>query len=333
MKRKCPICEKEGKTEIIKKRETLNIRGENIEVDMEIHRCESCGEEILRTDTRYDPFEQAYRIYRKKNCMLQPEEIKAIRKKYGLTQTEFSKILGWGLSTLSRYENGALQDEAHDKILRLIAEPRNLLKLISQSPNALDEDKKRQIVRGLEKEELESFSFENLYDDLFARIPADENSGFKKLDINKVLNGILFFCKNGEFKTKVNKLLFYVDFKHYRDYTTSIFGLRYAHGFYGPVPDKYEFYYAALIEKGSLNAREYSCDCAPDIIGENLISMKDPDLSIFSETELMELAFIRKYFKDFTSTKIKNYSHKERGYQDTLDGDIISYDYAKYLRL
>jgi len=334
VKKTCPICKQESYPELIKKKDVLNIRGENIEIEVEVYRCEKCGEEILSSDSKNDPFEQAYRIYRTNHCFLQPEEIKSVRKKYSLTQNELSKILGWGLATLSRYENGALQDEAHDKVLRLIADdPQNLLKLILQSPYALDEERRRRIIEELKNQERRLFSFDKLYEDLFTIFPANENSGFAKLDINKVFNAILFFCLDGDFKTKVNKLLFYSDFRHFRDYTISISGLSYAHGFYGPVPDKYDFIYAALIEKGALTSREYTCDCSPNIVGENLISTKSPDLSIFLETELMELAFIKKFFRKYTSNKIQKYSHQERGYQETSDGELISYSYAQYLRL
>lgn len=332
MKDICPICESKSNAELIKKREVLNIRGEDIEVEVEVYRCSECREEILGSNST-DPFEQAYRVYRKNHCLLQPEEIKTIRKKYGLTQNELSKILGWGLATLSRYENGALQDEAHDKILRLIDDPSNLLKLILKSPQVFDDERRAHIIKDLKNQELQSFSFENLYEELFSKYDADENSGFTKFNMDKVLNAILYFCTEGEFKTKVNKLLFYLDFKHFRDYTTAVSGLRYAHGYYGPIPEKYDYFYAFLIERGSLNPKEYTCDCSPDIVGEILQSTKRPDLSIFLETELMELAYIKKHFKNFTSNKIQKYSHEERGYKETSNGDYISYDYAQYLRL
>ena len=73
--------------------------------------------------------------------MTPPPEIKAFRKRYGLTQGELSKLLGWGPVTLSRYENGALQDEVHDKMLRLAMNPENLMRLVEDTPEALPEGK------------------------------------------------------------------------------------------------------------------------------------------------------------------------------------------------
>lgn len=51
--------------------------------------------------------------------MVQPEDIKKFRKELGLTQREWSEILGIGFATLNRDENGVLQSEGHDQIIRL----------------------------------------------------------------------------------------------------------------------------------------------------------------------------------------------------------------------
>ncbi|NIO19633.1 MAG: DUF4065 domain-containing protein, partial [Candidatus Aenigmarchaeota archaeon] len=47
--------------------------------------------------------------------------------------------------------------------------------------------------------------------------------------------------------TVLNKLLFYADFKHCKEYTVSISGSRYARLPYGPVPDNWAHYLAFLI--------------------------------------------------------------------------------------
>ena len=140
----CPNCEKETELQLVHERECIDVRGESIEVDAEYMHCIGCGTDFENTQGP-DSLAAAYREYRIKHHMSQPEEIKAWRKQYGLTQKELAKILGWGDVTLSRYENGALQDEAHEKILRLAMEPHNLLKLIDDTPDVLSDSKRRRI--------------------------------------------------------------------------------------------------------------------------------------------------------------------------------------------
>jgi len=66
------------------------------------------------------------------------------QKKYGLTQGEMSRLLGWGGATVSRYENGALQDKTHDNQLKLLRDPRNMRVIISENPDALREHRRMQ---------------------------------------------------------------------------------------------------------------------------------------------------------------------------------------------
>lgn len=63
--------------------------------------------------------------YRKESNLLTSEQIISIRKKYRLTQLQFAKLLGINKDTLISYENGALQDIAHDNLIRLISDVNN----------------------------------------------------------------------------------------------------------------------------------------------------------------------------------------------------------------
>lgn len=67
--------------------------------------------------------------YRKESNLLTSEQIIAIRKKYRLTQLQFAKLLGINKDTLISYENGALQDIAHDNLIRLISDINNFIYL------------------------------------------------------------------------------------------------------------------------------------------------------------------------------------------------------------
>ena len=54
---------------------------------------------------------------------------------------------------------------------------------------------------------------------------------------------------------------------------------------------------------------------------------------ILSEEEIDVLERIYVKFKDFGSVDISNYSHREKGYSSTKQGEIISYSYAKDIQL
>lgn len=328
MKRICPNCEKETDVLEIKTKESIAVRNEDIEVDVEYFKCKEC--EVSFENTRdYDALDVAYKVYRCRHDMLQPEEIKEWRKRYGLTQKELGQILSWGGATLNRYENGALQSEAHEKFLRLAMEPHNLIKLIEESGEALGKEKRGRILNELETEEEEANSFEMIFEERFGRYAPNEFSGYKSLNLSKFYNAIIFFCKGGALKTKLNKLLFYADFKHFKEYTVSITGSQYLHYDYGPVPKKYDFLTAELVEK-ELKVEEVIFG---NFSGYNYVSNEEPDLSVFSDSELKILAEVKEYFKSYSSTQIKDFSHKERAYQETDNGETISYLYGNELKL
>ena len=327
MKKICPYCEAPREIKAVKKIEKVDVRGESIEVSASHYHCPVCRGDFEDPKNGFGFLEKAYEEYRRRHGLTQPPEIKAFRKRYGLTQGELSKLLGWGPVTLSRYENGALQDEGHDKMLHLAMNPENLMRLIEETPEAIPEGKRRRLLDELRGECELSLAPEKVCEERFLRYEPDEFSGYRRLDLAKFFNMVLYFCKDGDFKTKINKLLFYADFLHFKQYTVSITGARYAHATFGPVPDRYETLLAALIENGSLASEEFTC--SEEITGEKLAAMKNPDFTLFSDSEIKILATVREKFRGFTSRRIMEYSHDEAGYKETVPGQFISYRYAE----
>lgn len=329
----CPNCERETEIEVVSQEEEIVVRGEPITVHVEFYRCTECGAEFRDPQSPDDPLEEAYRVYRRRRNMLQPEEIRDFRQRHGLTQQELADLLGWGAATLSRYENGALQAEAHDTMLKLVMEPDTLLDLIDDKPEALSKPRREQLRQALEHTvKGREPSFTALYERRFGAYGPDEQSGFRPLQVPKLLNAILFFCDGDEVpKTKLNKLLFYADFKHYKEYSVSITGVQYARLPYGPAPDNYQHYIATLHhEEAAIQITERSFD---GYSGEFLTAVKKPDLSLFSTSELKILAMVKERFADVTASEISDLSHKETGYRDTTTGHIISYAYASELSI
>jgi len=328
----CPLCEEEGLIEAVHVKKTFDIRGEPVEVSCEVSKCDKCGEEFINPMSQRDPLVQAYRTYQRQHNMLQPEEIKELRKRYGLTQGELTRILGWGGATLSRYENGSLQDTAHDRALKLLREPENLLRLIKENPEALGERRRSSMIRNLEELIKEEHPIERCLEEWFGHQERSSYTGFQGFDMDKFFNCILYLCKGGLLKTKINKLLFYSDFKHFKEYSISITGAKYVHLPYGPVPNNYAMYLATLVDRSLIEIDEITYP-GDEYIGERYTSVEEPLLSIFSDTELKILAMVKERFKDSPAKDVTEFSHGERGYQETSAGQPISYEYAAFLKI
>lgn len=327
----CPNCGKENGLSLVRETEAFNVRGEIIPVDVEYYRCEECGEELVQLRTDDDPLDKAYREYRQRKGLVQPEEIREFRQNLGLTQKEFSEILGIGVASLSRYENGALQEQAHDQLLKYGMDTTNLLKLIEEKPHVLREEKRGELIQQIRQGQ-KSISLVDLISEHFGGYEPSIYSGFQPFRVEKFIEAIKYFCfQERTYKTKLMKLLFYADFKHYKEYARSITGSQYAHLPFGPVPDQYDLWISTLIaENPTISKDEVWINDNP---AEIIISKETADIGVFENSDVLVLATVKEHFKSYTARMIADFSHKEKGYQETKNGQIISYKYAKDLRI
>jgi putative zinc finger/helix-turn-helix YgiT family protein len=158
----CLNCDYENELPPITEPVTITVRGEPIEVTKEYYQCPHCGESFIST-RGHDRFNEAYREYRRRHGMLQPEDIRHWREQYGLTQHELCSLLGWEETNLSRYENGALPEESQDMLLKFLKEPINLLQLIERKPEAVSEAKRATLIEQLSSNHSLAMHLEPLY--------------------------------------------------------------------------------------------------------------------------------------------------------------------------
>ena len=119
----CPTCDRYTIASIVSRKETFNVKGEDIAVESSVLVCDKCKQDIFDEELDEKNLELAYTEYRKKHNLLLPTEIKGIREKYGLSQRSLGRLLEWGEITVNRYENGAIQDAVHDDVLKFISNP------------------------------------------------------------------------------------------------------------------------------------------------------------------------------------------------------------------
>jgi len=327
----CPNCETERELKRVRAREKITVRGEKIDVEAMYWRCLTCGEEFEAPGDGHDETVDAYRLYRAKKGFMQPEDIKALRDQYSLTQGELAQILGFGSVTISRYETGALQSAAHDRMLQMIRDPRAFWAFLNRlgdrvSVTAATRDKLTKKLRQLvDSSGLLDTALEATLDH-----KPDELSGQCRFILEKFVNAILFFCHPPQWKTTINKFLFYADFKHFRSRSRSITGARYAHAPFGPCPDKFEHLFVWLADQGSVDISEVT---GKDYAGEKIRALTKPDMNVFTRSEIQVLRQVKEKLGGMTAKALSDLSHGERGYTQTKSGELISYRYAKHLRI
>lgn len=145
MKKFCGNCE--AMHEVNEKTELreYEIKKTKVAAEITILTCNHCGEEIYDKETEIKNDILLFDAYKLKNNLLTSKEIISIREKYGLSQATFSKILGFGLKTITRYENGAIQDSTHDNLLRLVGSDFNFFSLWYLNKNNLTQVENKKI--------------------------------------------------------------------------------------------------------------------------------------------------------------------------------------------
>jgi putative zinc finger/helix-turn-helix YgiT family protein len=114
----CSNCLKTVDFRCVTKTETAIVRGVKVLAEHTHCFCMECGEEIVVNSILDDNLENSFEAYKKQTGLLAGQEIRSFREQYHLTAVELSTLLGAGEKTITRYENGAIQDPVYDKLLR-----------------------------------------------------------------------------------------------------------------------------------------------------------------------------------------------------------------------
>lgn len=333
VKKYCEVCGNEVNTNIVLKEEEYIVCGEKVVVEAKVMTCCECGEEFYNEELDNETLVNAYNIYRQRHKLLMPDEIRQIREQYGLSQRSFAKLLNWGDKTIHRYENGSLQDKAHNSMLLFLREPMNMADYLAENEVGLDAVQKEKLQHRLAELEgiTENRIGKKLLDLILQKDPCLDN-GFKSFNYEKFYGTVLFFANKCEdlLKVKLLKLLNYSDMIFYKENGISITGTQYVHLPFGPVPEHYDVLFGLMEAQKIINI---NISFENGYEKHHVLPMSSDYMNILSQEEIDVMTRVFDKFVNFGSVEISNYSHEEVGYKETKRGEIISYNYAKDIEL
>jgi putative zinc finger/helix-turn-helix YgiT family protein len=121
MNKYCSTCEMNHTYTQKKVKQSFNVKGEQIEAEVVLLICDSCKQEMYDRDIEISNDIAIFDQYKIKLNLLTSYQIKAIREKYGLSQSAFATLLGFGEKTITRYETGSIQDQTHDLLMSMMS--------------------------------------------------------------------------------------------------------------------------------------------------------------------------------------------------------------------
>ncbi|SEK19207.1 type II toxin-antitoxin system antitoxin SocA domain-containing protein [Parapedobacter koreensis] len=317
---------------LVREADTLTFRKETFNIMYHYYLCESSGERF--TDDRLDALNtvQATNQYREKYGIPFPEEIRQIRGQYGVSASKMSEILGLGANTYRLYEAGEMPTVANGRLILSVREPEEFIKQVKASSHFLEEQEANKFIA--KAEALIERRRDILYDIGLSQIvlreePPNSYNGYRRLSLPRVAQAIAYFEQHigNLYKTKLNKLLFYMDFFAYRNHGYSITGLQYRAIPFGPVPAEYGRLFLRLQDEGKVSIEERKGK------DDQYVEVYHPNISFdggqFSEEENRILQSVAKLFSDKNTGDIVRLSHEEQAWKAN-EGDRQLIDYQRY---
>ena len=114
---------------------TITYKGHSVEVSQPGWYCTKCDESVLTSEDIGATEPEFIKLKAHVEGVLDPETIRAVRKKLKLTQKKAGEILGGGPQAFQKYESGtSMTSVAMSNLLRLLAkDPRRLKELYARA--------------------------------------------------------------------------------------------------------------------------------------------------------------------------------------------------------
>jgi len=288
---------------------------------------------------------QVYNQYRQKHQIMFPEQIRQLRERYQLSAARMSLLLNFGPNQYRSYEDGEIPSDSNAAHLRLARNPRTFREMVRAQKDQLRPTElaklEDHLLALMQQDEEDFFASNQPFLSPTLRNPRalpDEYTGFAVPNQEKFAEMVLYFFQHCQhlYLVRLNKLLFYADFLHYRATGHSLSGYRYQAIPYGPVPERYEMHYGLLVDEDLLTrtidpVRTNSHNGQPVI---NYTPNRTARPEVFSPAEWATLETVRQRLGCLSREAIVKLSHEEAAWLDNQQATApISYQqYAFQLK-
>lgn len=333
-KRICACCMEEHEVKTVLVMDHATFKNSTVNYEASYLFCELAEELYMDEQQMQDNDIRLKDAYRKKEGLLTSSDIRNIREKYGISQSDLCMLLGWGGKTITRYESHQVQDKAHDTILKKIdQDPEWFLSLLNDAKDNISSEAYRKYLETattLYEEDQDAY-LRKAIEASYAKFHGNHMfHGNTELSLDKVVDVIRYFASSmsvtGLYKVKLMKLLWYADALAYKRRGAAITGLVYQALPMGAVP---------VGHNSIIDLKNVPCDEVD--MGETIAyhfslrgELTFPALSK-EEKDILDVV-IEKLGKK-SKNDIVNFMHKEQAYVETAQREIIPFKYAKSLKI
>lgn len=319
-----------GRVKEVSTVEVKEFRKEKFRVHVRYYVCEDTGEQFTTTEQDTLQFNDLYSQYRIRHGLPFPDEIKEIRTRYGLNYSQISRILGFGANQYAKYESGEMPSESNGKMIAAIKDKNVMSGLLKGCKDTFQPVEYERILASIMMSDMKGNEDSALHRVIFKDDSRGIFNGYGQKSIRKLFDMVRYIVmKHGDvFPTKLNKLMFYADFNHYRKTCQSISGLQYRAMNFGPVPDHYATIYDNIPDLDKKLVEVH------DMVGTLLACADNNDCGSLSDSEKESIDYVIERLKPLTVSEIIDASHQESAWQQSaVSHALIPYDEAFDLKL
>jgi transcriptional regulator with XRE-family HTH domain len=162
----------------------------------------------------------------------------------------------------------------------------------------------------------------------------EERISVPALQVKKFKNVLLYILERCAGKPNVGetvlyKLLYFSDFNYYEMYEEHLTGAKYRKLPYGPVPQKLDTIIGQMIDKGQLQRVKTEYHGYPQT---RYLPLEKPDLTKLRASEKEIIDRVIDQMSDWSAAMLSNYSHGDKPWKASKDGEEINYELVFYRR-
>lgn len=162
----------------------------------------------------------------------------------------------------------------------------------------------------------------------------EERISVPTLQVNKFKNVLLYILERCAGKPNVGetvlyKLLYFSDFNYYELYEEHLTGAKYRKLPYGPVPQKLDTIIGQMIDKGQLQRVKTDYHGYPQT---RYLPLEKADLTELRASEKEVIDRVIEQMSDWSAAMLSNYSHGDKPWKASKEGEEINYELAFYRR-
>lgn len=167
--------------EVRKINKNVKVRDLIINIDENIKYDTINNEEVFDIELDSKNLINSYNKYREIKKYLFPEDIKLLRSKYALTPEEFSIILGFNKKAIRRFENGSLQKDEEDEILKRATNREFVLIKLMENSESFSPERFNEIKKEITRSNIKYIKSDLQYIQSFSNyLYSDKNSNIAK---------------------------------------------------------------------------------------------------------------------------------------------------------